>query len=157
MVRPPRQPAVVILLVVAMGVAGACVAAGLLVHGAARALTPTPNGPVTMSVSSATSGLTAGSAVTFSVSSNGGAVLNGAITAHICATGQNISNSFNFGYQGPFCVKQAGIVTGGLTGGDYRDRDDVLGRHHLWGPDVPSGHRRRQLDRRERRIQLAHL
>ena len=116
LIRPPRRPALATLL----AIAPAPVGAGLLVRGAARALSgPLPSGPVTMSVSTPTSGLTDGSAVTFSVSSTGAAVLSGGVTAHICATGQNISNSFNFGYQGSLCVKQAGITSGVLTGGDY--------------------------------------
>ena len=116
LIRPPRRPALATLLAIALVLVGA----GLLVRGAARALSgPLPSGPVTMSVSTPTSGLTDGSAVTFSVSSTGAAVLSGGVTAHICATGQNISNSFNFGYQGSLCVKQAGITSGALTGGDY--------------------------------------
>ena len=96
-VRPPHRPALVVLLVAALALGGALVGAGLFVRGGARALSPTPTGPVTMSFSTPTSGLTSGSVVTYSVGSTGGAVLNGAITAHICATGANISNSFNSG------------------------------------------------------------
>ena len=126
-VRPPHRPALVVLLVAALALGGALVGAGLFVRGGARALSPTPTGPVTMSFSTPTSGLTSGSVVTYSVGSTGGAVLNGAITAHICATGANISNSFNFGYQGTFCVKQAGISSGGLTGGDYATSSSFSG------------------------------
>jgi hypothetical protein len=121
--RPPRRPALATLLAIAL----ACVGAGLLARGAARALAPAPDGPVTIAFSTPTSGLTGGSAVTYSVSSTSGAVLSGAVAAHVCATGAGISNTNDFGYQGTFCVKQAGITSGGLTGGDYATSTNFSG------------------------------
>ena len=57
---PPRRPAVATLLAVAL----ALVAVAMMVGAAARALSgPSPSGPVTLSFSTATSGLADGSAV----------------------------------------------------------------------------------------------
>jgi hypothetical protein len=84
---------------------------------------PNPAGPVTLSYSTPTTGLVAGvtpATETYSTSATAG-TLNGAVISHICAHGANISNTTDFGYQGSFCVKQAGIASGGLTvGSDYQ-------------------------------------
>jgi hypothetical protein len=116
--RPPRRPAVVVLLAVALGIAGVVLVANASISALSG---PLPSGPATVSILSPTSGLSAGSVVTFTASTTGGATLSGAVVAHVCATppGGPIDNSNDFGYQGTYCVKQAGIIGGSLTGGDY--------------------------------------
>ena len=120
MLRTPRLLGPKVLAALAVLVVATATLAALVVP--AGALTgPTPVGPVTLAFTTPVSGLASGATISYNVNATGGAVLNGAITAHICQTGAGISNSANFGYQGPFCVKQAGISSGGLTGGDYQN------------------------------------
>jgi hypothetical protein len=76
---------------------------------------------VTVSILSPTTGLANNSTINFSVSTTGTATLSGAVVAHICAHNAGISNTSDFGYQGTFCVKQAGITTGSLGTGAAND------------------------------------
>jgi hypothetical protein len=102
-----------------MAIGLALLGAVLFANGVVVAVTgPNPSGPVAVSVTSPTSSLNDGAAVTYDVTSSGGATIT-SVTTHICATGAGISNSADFGYQGTFCVKQAGIALGGLNGADY--------------------------------------
>ena len=108
MSRTPRLLGAKVLAALVVAVVATAALAALVVP--AGALTgPSPAGPVTLAFTTPVSGLAQGAAVSYNVNATGGAVLNGGITAHICETGAGINNSSNFGYQGPFCVKQAGI------------------------------------------------
>jgi hypothetical protein len=100
-------------------VASALAAAMMLPAGAV--VGPFPAGPATVNVSTPTSGLVNGSVVTYTAGTTGTATLSGAQVGHICATppGGPIDNSTDFGYQGVYCVKQAGITSGNLGLGDY--------------------------------------
>ena len=115
-IRPPHRPAVVTLLALVV----ACFGVIFLASGGISALSgPLPSGPVALGFSTPVTGLSNGTIVTYTATSSGGATMS-AVTAHICATPPSgpIDNSFDFGYQGEFCVKQAGIL-GGSLGGDY--------------------------------------
>ena len=90
-----------------------------------------PEPPTTNTVTLTASpvvGLEAGQAVTFSVTTSGTARLVGNLTAHLCKHGLSGYGPSSFGYSGSGasrCVYDdhvagpPGIVSGGLTGGDY--------------------------------------
>jgi hypothetical protein len=83
--------------------------------------TPTPDGTVTLSAAPVVS-LANAQAITFTVNTAGGTTLVGHITAHLCIHGFTTYGLSNFGYSDSSasrCVYQAGIVSGGITGGDY--------------------------------------
>jgi hypothetical protein len=81
---------------------------------------PTSN-TVTLTASPVT-GLDAGQAVTFTVTTSGTARLVGNLTAHLCKHALTGYGTSNFGYSGSQadrCIYSSGIVSGGLKSADY--------------------------------------
>ena len=102
----------------------AIVAVALQVTWAPAATGPVPAASASINFTSATSNLTDGAAVHFTVTTTGAVTLN-KVEAKICRSGFTSYSTTTFGYDGGSanavrCVNQSGISTGSLGAGDYR-------------------------------------
>src|SRR5262249_51191177 len=117
LLRVPRRPGLLILRVLALGLAGG-VAVGW--DQGARALTGT-TGPISVTISP-TDNLTDGQAISISATANSGTFTE--IRAHICMLSPPaapVIDTFTFGFQGQLCFDQNSPVfaSGPLGAGDF--------------------------------------